>query len=187
MINVSCYVPPIEESVDLSEPLRNVTDRYYSRLYRIDEDRSVRNDLCVLVHSNRVCLVTLAPSHPIIAENLNIENIDYDVSKTVNRQSNKARGKSKKGAQILGDKSVLCNIQTSGRIWPVEAVVKGKLVSMNKSLLVEPGLIVSHTWSEGHIAIVLPGLAQFEEVKRGLLTQDEYEKQVGRERNGDNE
>lgn len=54
-------VPPIEQSIDLSETYKTVEDRYYTRFFYQQEDGE---DQVVLVHSNRICLVSIAPNHP---------------------------------------------------------------------------------------------------------------------------
>jgi len=187
MINVTRPVASIEDSIDRSQPFESVTDRYYSRYYQVDPDRSRRHDFCVLIHSNKICLLSLAPSHPILTTQPKIHNIDYDVSKTVNRQTNKASGKSKKGAQLLGEKSILCRIETKSgediQEWPVQACVKGKLIGMNKALVDQPDLLVTQPWAEGHLAVVLLGLRDVEEVKKALLDQQAYDKVIKEEEN----
>ena len=54
-------VPPIEQSIDLTETYKTVENRYYSRYFYQQEDGE---DQVVLVHSNRICLVSIAPNHP---------------------------------------------------------------------------------------------------------------------------
>ena len=54
-------VPPIEQSINLSETYKTVEDRYYTRFFYQQEDGE---DQVVLVHSNRICLVSIAPNHP---------------------------------------------------------------------------------------------------------------------------
>ena len=54
-------VPPIEQSIDLSETYKTVEDRYYTRFFYQQEDGE---DQVVLVHSNRICLVSISPNHP---------------------------------------------------------------------------------------------------------------------------
>jgi hypothetical protein len=106
-------IPPIEASIDLSETYRSVTERYYTPYYRVDPDRQRRHDLCLLVHSNRISLITLAPSHPILAEGLTVNSIDCAVTKKLDRKNNKAVGKSKKGGQNLSKDSVVCYLEVS--------------------------------------------------------------------------
>jgi hypothetical protein len=54
-------VPQIEQSIDLSEPYKTVEKRYYSRFFYQQEEGE---DQVVLIHSNRICLVSIAPNHP---------------------------------------------------------------------------------------------------------------------------
>jgi hypothetical protein len=104
-------IPPIEESIDLGEPLRSVSERYYTPFYRVDEDRTRRHDLCLLVHSNRIALISLAPSHPILEQGLAVKRVDCTINKRLDRKDNKAVGKSKKGGQSLFKDSVLCHLE----------------------------------------------------------------------------
>jgi hypothetical protein len=104
-------IPPIEESIDLGEPLRSVSERYYTPFYRVDEDRTRRHDLCLLVHSNRIALISLAPSHPILEQGLAVKRVDCTINKKLDRKDNKAVGKSKKGGQSLFKDSVLCHLE----------------------------------------------------------------------------
>lgn len=55
----------------------SLTERAFTRMYFIESDGGGHYRL--LVHSNKVCLITLAPSHPIITENLNISSINFQV------------------------------------------------------------------------------------------------------------
>jgi hypothetical protein len=104
-------IPPIEESIDLGGPLRSVSERYYTPFYRVDEDRIRRHDLCLLVHSNRIALISLAPSHPILEQGLAVKRVDCTINKRLDRKDNKAVGKSKKGGQSLFKDSVLCHLE----------------------------------------------------------------------------
>ena len=66
--------PPIETSIDLStnKKYETVERRYYKRYYKIQNDSE---DQVVLLHSNRICLVSIAHKHPIIQNNLKIVNL----------------------------------------------------------------------------------------------------------------
>ena len=102
----------IEESIDLNQPYLSVTERYYTPFYKVDEDRSRKNDLCLLVHSNRISLITLAPSHPLVSSTEKI-TVNCEVSGRIDRKQNKAVGKSKKGGQNLEPTSIVCYLQVS--------------------------------------------------------------------------
>lgn len=175
-------IPPIEESIDLSEPFRSVTERYYTPFYRVDPDRQRRHDLCLLVHSNRISLITLAPSHPILARGLAVTRLDSAVSKRLDRKDNKAVGKSKKGGQNLTRDSVVCYLETEEGRFPVEAVSPGKLITINRAAVTTPSLISSKPQADGHIAIILPYLSEIQECKDSLLNQAAYNSLIDQER-----
>ena len=101
----------------------------------MDLDRERREDILVLCHSNKICLISLAPSHPIIRNRLVIDKVNLDVSKNIDRKNNKTSGKSKKGGQALQNDSILVILETERKKYKVQAVVPGKLICMNKVIL----------------------------------------------------
>ena len=56
-----------------------------------------------------------------------------------------------------------------------QAVVPGKLICINEELVGHPDKLVTHTDSEGHIAIILPSKGQYEQVKADLMTSEDFE------------
>jgi len=170
-------IPPIEKSIASTDPLdyRTVTDRYYTKLYHIDKDRERSHDILVLNHSNKICLITLAPSHPVLRKKLIIKKVNFEVSKKVDRKTNKTTGKSKKGGQVLEPISILAIVETDEENFPVQAIVPGKLVCINQELVDHPERLLSHPDSKGHIAIILPSRGLYEQTKLSLVTQDQYE------------
>lgn len=137
--------------IDPSIP--SVTERYF-KTRMIPESNQ-----CVLVHSNRLCLITISPSHPILQESIKIESIDFETvgKQKQNRLNNKVSGKFKRGGQKLKEKSVICIIKTSdGCEHTIYSCVSGTLVEINEKLLKEPNLLKDKPWSEGYIAIILP-------------------------------
>ena len=113
--------PNIEDSIGSTAPedYRTVTCRYYTKLYSLDSDREKSEDILVLNHSNKICLITLAPTHPVLANKLKINKVNFEVSKKVDRKSNKTSGKSKKGGQALEPTSVLAFVETDSGTFPV--------------------------------------------------------------------
>jgi len=173
-------IPLIENSIPSTDPqdYQSVTERYYTNLYKLDTDREKKHDILVLNHSNKICLITLAPSHPILANKLNIKRVNFEVSKKVDRKSNKTSGKSKKGGQILEPTSVLAIVETDTEHFPIQAVVPGKLICINQEIISDPSKLSSHPTSEGHIAIILPSRGLYEQTKLSLLTKDQYEENI---------
>ena len=46
-------------------------------------------DQLVLLHSNRVAVVCLAPTHPIVRDRLRVDRVDFKINETLNRLENK--------------------------------------------------------------------------------------------------
>ena len=115
-INDSEHIPPIELS--LPQPaekiFESVEKRYYKRYYKVQENKE---DQVVLLHSNRICLITLSPKHPIIQNKQKILNLEFEVGnkrKPTDRLSNKVTGKGKKGGQSVDEKAILCVVHCEG-------------------------------------------------------------------------
>lgn len=160
-----------------------MTERYYTPYYSVDEDRERRHDLCLLVHSNRVSLVCLAPSHPVITKQLTIKAINCEITETCDRKKNKAVGKGKKGGQNLDPSSLLCYLESeSEERFPITAIAPSKLICMNRIVLANPSLARDKPDSTGHLAVLLPYLGHIEECKAGLLTKEQYEKLIEKEK-----
>ena len=115
-------IPAIEDSIGSTNPedYKTVTERYYTKFYCVDQDRDKHQDILVLNHSNKICLITVAPTHPVIADKLRVNKVNFEVSKKIDRKSNKTSGKSKKGGQALEHSSILAIIETDSGSYPVK-------------------------------------------------------------------
>ncbi|KAK6166730.1 hypothetical protein SNE40_023360 [Patella caerulea] len=117
-------------------------DRYFSRFYKTDMNGKIGEDHCVLCHSNKICIVTLAKSHPVITEKKVISSINFQVADGINRLDNKVSGKGKRGAQWVKPNSALCRIICEdGSQYTVCACVRGMLVEINETILTSPNFI----------------------------------------------
>ncbi|KAL3209032.1 hypothetical protein MRX96_009553 [Rhipicephalus microplus] len=155
--------PPQKQSLKLcdriSKSFPSVTERYFKPRFHLDANKKEGHDQCALFHSNRIVLVTLAPSHPIIREKKTVVKVDYQVNEKLNRLNNQVSGKWKKGGQKLQKESPLCIVTCSdGEIYTVISTVPGSLIEVNDHLSTSPDLLTKKPWSSGYIAIVLPPL-----------------------------
>ena len=64
------------------------------------------------LHFFRICVITVAPSHPLL-QCKQIVKVNFQVSTKVNRLDNKVSGKGKKGAQHLQPESLICEVTSS--------------------------------------------------------------------------
>ncbi|XP_051168928.1 protein Abitram [Leptopilina boulardi] len=161
--------------VDLSTKWQSVTDRYFTAFYKIDVTKP-GDDICIRVHSNRICMISLAPSHQIFhTPSSMIVNVNFRVSEKLDRTKNQVSGKGKRGAQPLQENSNICSITCdNGETHVIKCCMTGKLVEVNESLAKDPSLLHEPPHKGGYLAIVLPNIRLIEDLKKKLLNQENY-------------
>lgn len=172
--------PPDENISDMLEEIQyngyfpTVIDRYFTPYYKMDV-QSVGDNMCIWIHSNRICMLSLAPSHVILQGNKDIEKVNFRVSDKLDRSLNKVSGKSKHGAQPLQTNSNICTILCSdGQSYVIKCCMIGKLVEVNEALSENPQLLKQLPHKGGYLAIILPNIKLLENLKQSLLTHDQY-------------
>lgn len=154
----------------------SVIDRYFTRWYRTDLKGKPCEDHCILQHSNRICVITLAESHPIFQNGRKIKNINYQISDGCSRLKNKVSGKSKRGGQFLTEFAPLCRITcTDEQEFTIFSCIRGRLLEVNEVILNKPDLLMEKPSTEGYIAVILPKFEESKSVTEGLLTREQYE------------
>lgn len=154
----------------------SVIDRYFTRWYRTDLKGKSCEDHCILQHSNRICVITLAESHPIFQNGRKIKNINYQISDGCSRLKNKVSGKSKRGGQFLTEFAPLCRITcTDEQEFTIFSCIRGRLLEVNEVILNKPDLLMEKPSTEGYIAVILPKFEESKSVTEGLLTREQYE------------
>lgn len=116
-------------------------------------------DQCIMFHSNRVCILTIAPSHPVITENKAIERIEHTFEgyEKIDRLASQCQGKSKKGGQKLQKNAPVCALICSdGTKYVITACLNSKLVEINQLICTRPQLVKERPLSTGFIAIIQP-------------------------------
>lgn len=160
--------PPILAEYDENFP--SIVDRFFTRYYKIFTD-TPGEDHTVLIHTNRICLITLAPSH--IAFKKGIKSITYNIG-NVDRSQFKVSGKGKKGGMILQPNSkiavITCHDESE---YKISSCIYGNLIETNERIVADPELIQQE--GDGFIAIVLPKIEQMAKIKDSLLTQTQYD------------
>lgn len=160
-------VPPITD--DYIEENPSIVDRYFTRYYFI-KPGAKREPYLVLFHSNRVCLICLAPEHPVFKSG--IAGISFDIG-NMDRSQNQVSGKGKKGGMALQKDSTLAIITGhDGETYKVPSCIKGKLIEVNPRIVKSPELMAAI--GDGYLAIVLPKPEHCDEIKKQLMTEEEY-------------
>lgn len=172
--------PPDYDVTDMLEGIKyhglfpTITDRYFTAYYKLNV-QSPADDICILIHSNRICMLTLAPSHTILQGDKYITKINFKVSNKLDRVLNKVSGKSKHGAQPLQMNSNICIITCSNeKTYIIKCCIIGKLVEVNEALIENPKLLLEPPHKGGYIAIILPNIKLLDKIKESLLTQEQY-------------
>ncbi|XP_060646396.1 protein Abitram [Drosophila nasuta] len=164
------FVKPITDNYDENYP--SVVDRFFTRYYYLKGGAAYQ----VLYHSNRICLICLAPSHPAYSEG--IESVSYDVG-NVDRSQNVVKGKAKKGGMILQAETTLALLKTNaGNTYKIPSCIRGKLVEVNTALVADPKMLERVAEGAGYFGILLPKIDNCDGIKASLLTQEQYEERL---------
>jgi len=159
--------PAIENSFEKLDKYPSVVERYYSKYFHAPNPTQPEEGHSILLHSNRICLLTLAENHPIIANQKTITKIDFQISDKIDRRDSKVVGKGKKGGQFLAPNAILCHIECSDSTkYTVYSCVKGKLIELNENLLKNYELLVKDPDCKGFIAIILPHIKDIDFQKK---------------------
>ncbi|ESO82090.1 hypothetical protein LOTGIDRAFT_151243 [Lottia gigantea] len=151
-------------------------DRYFSRFYRTDLNGKTGEDQCVLCHSNKICLVTLAKSHPVIVQKKTVSSINFEAANGINRLDNKVSGKGKRGAQWVKANSILCKIKcTDETEYLIVSCVRGMLIEINENILDNSNLIAEKPEDAGFIAVIMIKRNEFDREMKQLLSQEKYQ------------
>jgi len=163
-------VTPITDG--FQEVYPTVVDRFFTRYYYFKGEVPYQ----VLYHSNRICLICLAPDHPALSQG--ISSVNFDIG-NVDRSQNVVKGKGKKGGMILQAESTLALLTAeSGETYKVPSCIRGKLVEVNTALVEEPKLLEQLPEGAGYFAILLPKIENCDAIKASLLTQEQYEERL---------
>ncbi|XP_068558613.1 protein Abitram [Cebidichthys violaceus] len=169
------------EQKDTEATAPSVIDRYYTRWFRADMKGKPCEDHCILQHSNRLCVVTLAETHPILQNGRAIKSINYQISDCCSRLNNKVSGKSKRGGQFLTDFAPLCRITcTDETEYTIYSCIRGRLLEVNESILETPTLLLEKPSTEGYIAVILPKFEESKSITENLLSREEFESVVSK-------
>ncbi|CAF1469163.1 unnamed protein product [Rotaria sordida] len=148
----------------------SVIERYYTKYYRTNVHNELNNDMLVLVHSNRVCVLMLSEQHPVIEKSLIINSIESLAN--INQSMS---GKSKRGADYVQPNKLLYRIKCeNNQNFTICASIKGRLVELNDEIIKTPELLQNKSQGEGYLAILIPSLKDGENNLKLLINEQDY-------------
>mmetsp|Transcript_4586 Transcript_4586/g.13863 ORF Transcript_4586/g.13863 Transcript_4586/m.13863 type:complete len:187 (-) Transcript_4586:1601-2161(-) len=111
----------------------SVAERYFKRHYWKSEAGD--EDICVMRHSNGLCVIALSERHAVVAGNDEILRIELrpDVQAP--------RGKRRRDGTFAQEGTILCTITTSSKQYKVRAVIRGVLLELNAAISQDPSLV----------------------------------------------
>ncbi|ETV97917.1 hypothetical protein, variant [Aphanomyces invadans] len=155
--------------VDYVSRTGSMVDRYYTRMYAADIMGEPSEDQFINMHSNRLCVIGIAPGHAIFTRGLTVIAIDFEPTIV----ESKVSGKKKKGGVWLNPDTVLCRIKCStGDVFAFRSCIRGALIEINESLT--PALFTTKPFTQGFLAIVRPKPVEIVEIQASLLPQQDY-------------
>eukprot|EP00743_Colponemidia_sp_Colp-15_P009796 GILK01010730.1.p1 GENE.GILK01010730.1~~GILK01010730.1.p1 ORF type:complete len:198 (-),score=15.24 GILK01010730.1:97-690(-) len=153
----------------------SVVDRYYQHHFQLDVGGNFGEDQYINLHSNKLIVVGLAPSHVLFSGNAEITSVNFNVDNQ-DRMSNAVRGKRKKGGFYLEPHSTLCEITCAdGRVFRPKSVVRGHLLELNERLIANPRLLLERPKAEGYLAILKLRHENIPAALEPLLTTEQYQ------------
>ncbi|XP_073996203.1 protein Abitram [Rhodnius prolixus] len=165
---------PIEESYEKTNNHISVVERYYTPRYCLNV-LEPGDDYCVLLHSNRICVITLAPSHNLLKSENVISSVSFHISEEI---LNKVSGKKKRGAHRIQPSSSILTVNCPGKKYTLCGCISGKLLEVNKQLINNPKYLISDPQGKGYLAIILPVFSVFDHARDNFVTPEQYESSV---------
>lgn len=160
-------VPSITK--DHSEDYPSVVDRFFTKYFYLKK-YSNPQPYKVLFHSNRICMIGLAPEHEALK--VGVKSITFDIGNT-DRSQNQVKGKGKKGGMVLQHDSAIAIITDNNDVtYKVPSCIQGKLIEVNERVVKDVSLLGIE--GHGYIAIVLPKPEHCGEIKSSLMTEEQY-------------
>jgi hypothetical protein len=155
------------------------TDRYFKRYYKLDVKYKGNNHL-IFMHSNRVAVCSIAPSHPILNKSkYKIEKIEF-----IQNVNEEMSGKHKHNAKNVNVDQPICKVYCKNLIkeeneldevyFLICSCLNAKLIEINERLLKEPELLQKKPFTEGFIAILMPKLDNISEQISELIDNNTY-------------
>ena len=159
------------------------TDRYFRRYYKLNV-RQAGNDHLMLMHSNRVVVCSLAPTHPIVADPAKYRVDRCEFLQLVNEEMS---GKHKHNAKNVNVDQPLCKLhctitrrdsadELDTVYFLICSCLNAKLIETNDQLIGNPQLVQSKPSTQGYVFILMPKLDNLKEqmAHAEIMTHEAY-------------
>jgi hypothetical protein len=161
-------------------------ERYFTKYYMLDV-RTPLSDHLIMLHSNKVAVCALAPSHPVLdAAKYKIARVEF-----IQQVNEEMRGKHKHFANNVNVNQPICKIfcdviasdtaettetPAEKTTFVICSCLNAKLIETNERLLKNPELLQTKPDTEGYIGILMPKLESIREQMLVFKTHAEFVK-----------
>ncbi|RIA81005.1 hypothetical protein C1645_785294 [Glomus cerebriforme] len=124
-------------------------EQYYTKYFLIDSNENTSEDFYIYQAPNKLCVIGLAPTHPLLQQSQKVKSIKFDekISQSIN----------KKKQNPLSVKSEICVITTEeGRNYSIKAGIVGWVINFNMRLDKDDDLLQKKPFTNGYLAIIKP-------------------------------
>ena len=144
----------------------SVLQRYYAM-------HTTSNHQCLHVHSNGVCILSVAPTHPMLQPPLKVTGIAYRTHDSKNLMQTEVFGKKKAGAVFLTPRDMVANVELSdGNSVTLYACVRASVIEINQRLIDRPELLGT---PEGYLCVMMPKLGEKKSIGEAC---DEFDRET---------
>ena len=159
------------------------TDRYFTRYYKLNV-KIQNNDHLVLMHSNKIAVCAIAPSHPLLdSTKYQIKNVHF-----LQNVNDEMSGKHKHNAKNLNVMQPMCKVYCDkiGEngleecYFVIYSCLNAKLLEINERLLINPELLQQKPATEGYLAILMPKLDNIKEQLADLMNHSDYLNEINK-------
>ena len=141
----------------------SVLDRYYTT-------HTLSNNQRVSVHSNGLCVIGVAPSHPMLQSPLRVKAVSFRSHDGKKLGEIKVSGKHKTGAHWLNPRDLICTLTaTDGSEAILYACIRGSVIEANTRLVDHPELLGT---PEGYVAVIQPKAGEKKSISEACLEFD---------------
>ncbi|KAI9009965.1 hypothetical protein CLU79DRAFT_774139 [Phycomyces nitens] len=139
---------------------------YFTLYYNVEskstptEPGTVLGDIYVRQAPNKICVLGLAPSHPLFSQP-NLDQCRVELATEL------------VGTKVVPD-TTIAQIILGETKYLVKARMQGQLLELNPRLRDTPELLWEHTMDTGFVAVIMSRVDDTKQQLKGYLTEEEY-------------
>ncbi|GBB94457.1 hypothetical protein RclHR1_02360015 [Rhizophagus clarus] len=142
-------------------------EQYYTKNFLIDSNENTTEEFYIYQAPNKLCVIGLAPTHPLLLQSQKVESIKFD--EKIFQLMNKKK-------QIpLSIKSEICVITTEeGKRYSIKAGVVGWVIDFNTRLEKHVDVLRQKPFTDGYIAIIKPKQDDSRKALSHCINEEKY-------------